>query len=270
MDSDSDSDNGFSMFTEPENFRQKPPPPTNHVFERKPENVQEGSIKTLEFQLIGHHSLWAHCLWNAGVVCTHYLDSHKELVKGKRILELGAAASLPSFISAINGAEVVVSTDYPDKELIENIQNNAMKNIPELVNNKTFNTIGYLWGADTSELMKITNNQKFDVIIMADLLFNHSEHVHMLQTCEKCLSPDGIVLVMYTSHRPWLAEKDYNFFNIAQEQFNFKVEKMFDTKMKVMFEEDPGSEEVRSTIHAYSLKFSNEPKEPKNLEESTN
>ena len=33
---------------------------------------------------------------------------------------------------------------------------------------------------------------------------------------------------------------------------------------------DPGSEEVRSTIHAYSLKFSNEPKEPKNLEESTN
>ena len=42
---------------------------------------------------------------------------------------------------------------------------------------------------------------------------------------------------MYTSHRPWLAEKDYNFFTIAQEQFNFKVEKMFDTKMKVMFEE---------------------------------
>jgi len=85
--------------------------------------------------------------------------------------------------------------------------------------------------------MKITNNQKFDVIIMADLLFNHSEHVHMLQTCEKCLSPDGVVLVMYTSHRPWLAEKDYNFFNVAQEQFNFKVEKMFDTKMKVMFDE---------------------------------
>jgi len=59
----------------------------------------------------------------------------------KRILELGAAASLPSFIAAVNGAEVVVSTDYPEKELIDNIKNNAIRNIPELVENKTFNAI---------------------------------------------------------------------------------------------------------------------------------
>lgn len=261
MLSDSESENEFSMFKEPEGFRPPSPKPTRHTFERKPENVQEGTISKLNFQLIGHHSLWAHCLWNAGVVCTHYLDSHKELCKGKRILELGAAASLPSFIAAINGAEISVSTDYPDFELIQNIKNNALENIPELVESNKMNIQGYLWGSDISELMKVTKNHKFDVIIMADLLFNHSEHVHMLETCQKCLAPDGVVLCMYSSHRPWLADKDFNFFTIAQEKFNFVVEKMFDTKMKVMFEEDPGSEEVRSTIHAYSLKFPTETKE---------
>lgn len=37
----------------------------------------------------------------------HFFDTNKDLVKDKTVLELGAAAALPSFISAINDAKKV-------------------------------------------------------------------------------------------------------------------------------------------------------------------
>lgn len=40
------------------------------------------------------------------------------------MLELGAGAGLPSLVCALNGASQVVVTDYPDAELIENLQYN--------------------------------------------------------------------------------------------------------------------------------------------------
>jgi nicotinamide N-methyltransferase len=45
-------------------------------------------------------------------------------VKGRYVLELGAGAGLPSLVCAINGAVGVVVTDYPDSELIENLNYN--------------------------------------------------------------------------------------------------------------------------------------------------
>lgn len=41
------------------------------------------------------------------------------------MLELGAGAGLPSLVCAINGASQVVVTDYPDADLVENLQYNV-------------------------------------------------------------------------------------------------------------------------------------------------
>jgi EEF1A N-terminal glycine/lysine methyltransferase len=57
--------------------------------------------------LVGQHSLWAHHLWNAAKVLADYFDSNPDLVRGKTVLELGAAGALPSFTAACNGAEKV-------------------------------------------------------------------------------------------------------------------------------------------------------------------
>ena len=46
------------------------------------------------------------------------------------VLELGAAAALPSMVAALNGARKVVVTDYPDPELVENIVYNVDHNLP--------------------------------------------------------------------------------------------------------------------------------------------
>ncbi len=88
-----------------------------------------------------------------------------------------------------------------------------------------------MWGQDVGPLLAATKDSDaaptaaaaaagFDVIILADLVFNHREHHNLLRTCVDCLRPlasprvDGQeeqepqVLVSYTSHRPWLADKD--------------------------------------------------------------
>jgi nicotinamide N-methyltransferase len=52
-------------------------------------------------------------------------------------LELGAGAALPSLIAAVNGASKTVVTDYPDRELIENIEYNVKSNLPEQYEKKT-------------------------------------------------------------------------------------------------------------------------------------
>lgn len=46
------------------------------------------------------------------------------MVRGKTVFELGAGAGLPSLVCALNGAEQTVVTDYPDADLIENLQYN--------------------------------------------------------------------------------------------------------------------------------------------------
>lgn len=164
-------------------------------------------------------------------------------MKDKSVLELGAGAGLPSIICAIHGAAQVVVTDYPDAELIENLQHNIdhCELLPEARN---IYAHGYLWGAPTDNVAIHLEppDSGFDLLILADLLFNHSEHRKLVSTVQKTLriSRDALALVCFTPYRPWLLEKDLAFFDIAKES-GFAVEKLFEKVMdKVMFEDDPG------------------------------
>lgn len=54
-----------------------------------------------------------------------YLQQHGESeIRNKNVLELGAGAGLPSLVAAVLGAQKVVVTDYPDADLISNIEHN--------------------------------------------------------------------------------------------------------------------------------------------------
>jgi nicotinamide N-methyltransferase len=165
-ESDDDSEFPVDMFKEPEGFRPPSPTETFHKFALK--NGTE-----LTISLIGNHSLWAHCLWNAGVYLAKYIDSNPELVKGKRVLEFGAAAALPSLCSALNGAEKVVITDHPDQVLVDMLNENAkryciatyLRNIPKRTLDSVVSVFGFLWGDETSQLMKVSPDG-YDIIIM--------------------------------------------------------------------------------------------------------
>jgi EEF1A N-terminal glycine/lysine methyltransferase len=197
---------------------------------------------------IAHHTITkltqGHHLWNAGRTTSTYLEQHAStLVKDKTVLELGAGAGLPSLVCALSGAKQVVVTDYPDAELIDNLRYNIdhcslLPTPPRIV------AEGYLWGAPIEDIVKHLPDEAetFDVLILADLLFNHSEHAKLIKTVQMTLkkSADAKAYVFFTPYRPWLLEKDLAFFDLAREA-GFVVEKTFEKVMdKVMFEEDPG------------------------------
>lgn len=202
-------------------------------------------------------------------------------MQGKTVFELGAGAGLPSLISAINGAKQVVVTDYPDSELIENLQLN-IEQCHLLSQPPNINAVGYLWGADVTSVTQFLpaaeRHAGFDLLILADLLFNHSEHEKLVTSVQKTLkkAADAQALVFFTPYRPWLLEKDLAFFNWARSG-GFTVEKILEKVLdKVMFKEDRGvrlptrpdrlievlmifqDELLRRTVFAYRLRWSEE------------
>jgi nicotinamide N-methyltransferase len=57
----------------------------------------------IDLRFVGKHSLWGHRLSNAGKVMAEYVDN-QAIVGGKKILEVGCGAGLPSLIATLQGA----------------------------------------------------------------------------------------------------------------------------------------------------------------------
>lgn len=174
---------------------------------------------------------------------------------GKSVLELGAGAGLPSLVCAKLGASKVVVTDYPDAALIENLR----YNIAILSDKSTIVAEGFLWGNSIEPLVAHLSKDcaGFDLLILADILFNHSEHEKLVRTVSEALKQEqhARALVFFTPYRPWLFENDLNFFKLATDA-GLKVKKVLEHVMdKVMFEEDPGDELLRRTVFGYEVKI---------------
>jgi nicotinamide N-methyltransferase len=252
----------FSLLRAEEPEDPPPPPPTTETYTSA---LTPPTFPDLTIRLVGHNPLWGHHLWNGARVVSAYFEKSPELVKGKTIFELGAGAGLPSLVAAKLGAKKVVVTDYPDEDLVKNLWWNvehnevgSLKEDGEPAPNSTVVAAGYLWGAGAEPMLHhIAPDAGFDLLILADLLFNHSEHMKLLDTVRRTLkrTRDAQALVFFTPYRPWLFEKDMSFFAISEEG-GFSVEKVLEEKMeKVMFEKDRGDEEVRRTVYGYVLKW---------------
>lgn len=158
------------------------------------------------------------------------------------MLEFGAGAGLPSLVCCLKGARTTVVTDYPDADLIENLQYNV-DHCEGLGKPPSVSVEGYLWGAPTDRLVQhLSDDDGFDILILADLLFNHSEHAKLLESVRKTLkrTPEAKALVFFTPYRPWLLQKDLAFFDLARDG-GFTVSQILEKVMdRVMFENDPG------------------------------
>ncbi|GBL52866.1 Protein N-terminal and lysine N-methyltransferase efm7 [Candidozyma auris] len=257
----SDTEIDAGLFEEPEGFR--PPPPESHFVEYERVSGKTDPT-TIKLKLVGKSPLWGHLLWNAGKFTANYLDAHaEELVRGKKVLELGAAAALPSLVCAVNGASKVISSDYPDPELIDHIQYNIdhCEGIPK---DTIVKAKGYIWGNDVRALCyddiedesalpkEIKEEDKFDLVILSDLVFNHREHLKLLSACRKALKASGTGLVVFSPHRPHLLDEDLKFFETS-EQFDFKAEQIACENWTPMFEEDEATAEIRSRVYCFKI-----------------
>ncbi|KAI5118221.1 hypothetical protein M0805_000717 [Coniferiporia weirii] len=250
-----------AMFTDPP--RPPSPSPTISIYTRSPackrkEDVKKNAWSEIEIRLVGSHPLWGHYLWNAARAFATYLDTHEDLYLDKNVLELGAGGGLPGLVTALNGARKTVLTDYPDQSLLENLSHNVEHNVPTASSEKVV-VQGYIWGAPTASLFAAAP-EKFDLIILSDLVFNHSQHDALLKTCDIALKDAKehsneiapSILVFYTHHRPHLSARDLDFFTKARSRGWVCVE-IVTERYPPMFPDDPGEEEVRATVHGWRL-----------------
>lgn len=282
--SDHEGDTG-ALFDDPEGYYPQTPPPTSQTYTllTKPD-------ETITLHLVGHSPLEAHHLWNGSRIVSNYLETHPDLVHNKSVLELGAGAGLPSLVAGVLGARKVVMTDFPDADLIATMQKNidlcsqlsyiknslspsaaaAQEGRFEHTENELewkerearcpVVTRGYIWGADPTPLLEIIRSESsngFDVLILADLLFRHSEHGHLLDTISSAMkkAPDAKALVFFTSYRPWLQHKDLAFFDLARER-GLVVDKLLEEKLeKPLFENDPGDVEIQKTVMGWVVRW---------------
>ncbi|KAK6513341.1 nicotinamide n-methyltransferase [Arthrobotrys megalospora] len=270
-DSSSDvEDVGGGLFNEPEEWKPKTPPPTfaTHTLSLQPSS-------SITVRLIGQSPLWGHYLWNAARITSNYIEQNPTLIFEKSTLEFGAGAGLPSLVCAALGAKTVVITDYPDPDLIQNIEYNKLHSLsssssssseqsPEskklpLKDSTTIHCTGYIWGNPADHLLKISP-KGYDLAILSDLLFNHSQHDALLQSLQLTLSkPDGVALVFFTPHRPWLYQEDLNFFTLAQETGVFDVEKVVEQKLDKPFIDDArGDQSLLLLVFGYKITWRKE------------
>lgn len=242
------------IFQEPSDFYKPPPKPTVQEFERAAEYVQPGEPTTLKLNLLGHSPLYGHLLWNAGKATTNYVDRRRDdLVTNKSILELGAGAGLPSLVAALTAKNVVI-TDYPDPDLLKNIELNVKESGIAAPAAKKISVAGYIWGNEVSELFDLNGGDPFDLLILSDLIFNFTEHTKLLKSCQLAVKPDtGRVLVVYTPHRPKWYHKDKEFFTMAQDDFGFTIEDSFELDGEPMWVEDESTKKLRGKVFGYLL-----------------
>ncbi|OMP87889.1 putative nicotinamide N-methyltransferase [Diplodia seriata] len=262
MSSD-DEAGGLDLFQEPEGYFQPEKPPTYAT--HKLESGEE-----LKVRLVGFNPLWGHHIWNAARTISRFLETlpaaagsaqAQQTVRNRTVLELGAGAGLPSLVCALpagGGASRVVCTDYPDADLVDNLRHNAAHAHPAL-SPHVLKVEGYLWGADPAPLLAHLpeGEDGFDVLILADLLFNHSEHGKLVESVRRTMKREkaAVAYVFFSPYRPWLLERDLAFFDVATEA-GLRVRKLGESVMeKVMFEEDPGDELLRRTVFSYELRW---------------
>lgn len=256
----SDEEQGFEIFNEPDGFRQSEKPFTFQDY-----TLQSG--ERVKLRLIGHNPLWGHHLWQSAIILAQFLETRaSQYLRSRTVLELGAAAGLPSLIAGLKGASMVVATDYPDADLIDNLRFNIDANVPP--SSDTAPRVlaqDHLWGADPqclrAHLPEATGNAKqvgYDTLILADLLFNHSCHESLLRSVKSLLAPNdrSRALVFFTPYRPWLFDKDMDFFEKVRDDGGLEVLNLGEWSMdKVMFEADPGDEKLRKTVFGFELRW---------------
>ena len=180
------------------------------------------------------NKLFAKDIWYGAVLMAEYFRDHPHLLSKKSVIELAAAAALPSIVAYRLGASVVVATDYPNEELVSNIDKQfTMNNIPTLSTSPTASAsaAAHLWGDinNIGELMNLTNEGKgYDVLLLAEFLWwdTHEQHDNILKSCHALLNATGVVYASWSHHNPGREHLDMEFFERATQDYGFVVERI--------------------------------------------
>ncbi|CZR54338.1 probable NNT1 Putative nicotinamide N-methyltransferase, has a role in rDNA silencing and in lifespan determination [Phialocephala subalpina] len=153
--------------------------------------------------------LFSHFLWNAGLQLAEFIEEGKDdqgrhwNVKGEEVLELGAGTGLAGLVAGLTGGRRVAISDYPAKEVLENIRANVERNVPPL--RSKFPGIGEIevqgheWGVLDDKFSK-SNEGRFGRILVADCLWMPWQHLNLLKSISHFLKEEGKAWVVAGFH----------------------------------------------------------------------
>jgi nicotinamide N-methyltransferase len=182
-------------------------------------------------------TLFATFLWNGAVALSEELLERRRYIEGKRVLELGAAAGLPSIVVGKMEPRLLCASDYPSPTVLATLQKN-------LVNNQvTGHVVGHVWGTDVSPLLRAINGERYDVIVASECIWRHECHDDLLTTITGCVGDGGVVIMTYSHHIPGLEEEDDRFLQKAlasgltvEEQKTIEIKSQWDPdKTKLLY-----------------------------------
>jgi len=131
---------------------------------------------------------WAE-LWPSGVALAAKLTRHPEIVRGKRVLELGCGLGVTAIAALRAGAHLLV-TDYAP-EALALCSLNALDQA-----GRTPGTLRVNWRDPTPALLDVLGTG-FPVVLAADVLYERRDVEPLLKLCERLVAPTGEL---------WLAE----------------------------------------------------------------
>lgn len=125
-------------------------------------------------------------VWPASLVMCDFLKRNTEIIKGKRVLELGAGTGMSGLYAAKLGASHVTLSDFIDYN-IENIKINIRKN---KLNGKA-EPRWFKWGESMGE--------KWDVIIGSDITYPTMDFNNLNKAIKMHINPGGRCILAHNS-----------------------------------------------------------------------
>ncbi|XP_034047121.1 methyltransferase-like protein 23 [Thalassophryne amazonica] len=113
-------------------------------------------------------------VWPCAVVLAQYLWTHREELKGKTVLELGAGVSLPGVVAAKCGAKVILSDNANTPRCLDNCRRSCKANgLNDVL------VLGLTWGEISPDLVLLP---KLDFILGSDVFYEPADFEDVLVT----------------------------------------------------------------------------------------
>ncbi|CCG80610.1 Nicotinamide n-methyltransferase [Taphrina deformans PYCC 5710] len=136
-------------------------------------------------------TLLADHIFSPALVLSELIWENKMNVNDKRVLELGCGTGLVGLVALLHNASYVALTDYDDESILSCPKLNLSQNMAVLPSGRC-EVLGHTWGSNTARLIK---DGKFDVVVLADILWYTSSHHEILASVSQTLAPDGEVWI---------------------------------------------------------------------------
>ena len=128
--------------------------------------------------------------WDGGVCLAAFVAADPALVRGKRVLELGAGTGVPSIVSALLGAASCTATERDDARTLGNLRANVAANHADVA------VTACDWHRDAASLL----SAGVDVLLGADVLYSSEDFDPVLRTVAAAMAANPSA-VFYTTYQ---------------------------------------------------------------------